>query len=233
MAFFSADDFLVTEKASGKVQRIVGGALHSTVLDLAVNSASERGLLSIALHPDFPRSPWVYLYWTESSTGADSTALAEVPLLGHRVDRFAWTGTRLVFDRNLVRLRAFPADAGQPLRGNHNGGVIRFAPPQKPQGPRDDPRAKLFIVMGDQGRRGLLQNNLQGPVPDDPFGGPEPDDAHLSGMVLRLNDDGSTPTDNPFHQAGERIGGEFGANVQKLCLRLSQQFRHGLRSGQR
>jgi hypothetical protein len=29
------------------------GSVTSTVLDLPVNSASERGLLSIALHPDF------------------------------------------------------------------------------------------------------------------------------------------------------------------------------------
>lgn len=226
MAFFSTDDFLVTEKASGKVKRVVSGALHSTVLDLAVNSASERGLLSIALHPDFPRNRGVYLYWTESSTGADSSALADVPLLGNRVDSFVWTGATLVFDRNIIRLRAFQADAGQPLRGNHDGGVIRFAPRDTGPGRDDhdrDPRAKLFIVVGDLGRRGLMQNNLQGPVPDDAFGGPQPDDAHLSGVVLRLNDDGSTPTDNPFYQAGLRLPGQFGANVQKL-------YAYGLRN---
>src|SRR5439155_6846210 len=31
-----------------------------------------------------------------------------------------------------------------------------------------------------------------------------------------LNDDGSTPTDNPFKAAGAAIGGEVGANVQKV-----------------
>ena len=128
MAFLSANDFLVAEKASGKVKRVVNGTVTSTVLDLAVNSASERGLLSIALHPDFPRNPGVYVYWSESSTRQDSEELAEVPLLGNRVDRFTWTGNALVFDRNIIRLRAFQADAGQPLRGNHDGGVIRFAP---------------------------------------------------------------------------------------------------------
>src|SRR5262249_10304175 len=29
-------------------------------------------------------------------------------------------------------------------------------------------------------------------------GGPAPDDAHLTGVLLRLNPDGSTPADNPF-----------------------------------
>ena len=83
MAFIGTNDILVLEKASGKVQRVMNGGLTATVLDLAVNSASERGLLGIALHPNFPRNPGVYLYWTESLTPADSTALAEVPLLGN------------------------------------------------------------------------------------------------------------------------------------------------------
>jgi glucose/arabinose dehydrogenase len=46
----------------------INGMLQTTpALDLAVNSASERGLLGIALHPRFPRNPRVYLYWTEST----------------------------------------------------------------------------------------------------------------------------------------------------------------------
>jgi aldose sugar dehydrogenase len=209
MAFLGDGDFLVLEKATGRVKHVVAGAVQSTVLDLPVNSGSERGLLSIALHPDFPANPGVYLYWTESATGADTNDLAAVPLLGNRVDRFVWTGSALVFDRNIIRLRAFQADAGQPLRGNHDGGVIRF-------GPRQGGAPKLFVIVGDLGRRGFMQNNLQGPVPDDQFGGPEPDDAHLSGVVLRLNDDGSTPLDNPFFAAGQALGGEAGANVQKV-----------------
>jgi glucose/arabinose dehydrogenase len=71
LAFLKAQDFLVLEKATGKVLRYVNGVSNATVLDLAVNSASERGLLGIALHPCFPRDPGVYLYWTESTTGAE------------------------------------------------------------------------------------------------------------------------------------------------------------------
>jgi glucose/arabinose dehydrogenase len=162
MAFLGDDDFLVIEKASGRVKRVTNGAVVATALDLAVNSASERGLLGIALHPAFPTTPWVYLYWTESSTGADTTALANVPLLGNRVDRFTWNASTstLSFDRNIVRLHAFQADAGQPLRGNHNGGVLRFG--------QD---GKLFVVIGDNGRRGQMQN-----LEDGPFGPGIPDD---------------------------------------------------------
>ncbi|MDX6304191.1 MAG: hypothetical protein QOI77_1160 [Blastocatellia bacterium] len=214
MAFIGNNDFFILEKNTGKVQRVTNGFVQSPVpLDLAVNSASERGLLGIAMHPNFPVNGLVYLYWTESSTGVDSANLADVALLGNRVDRYIWNGVNLTFDRNLIKLHAYQADANQPLRGNHNGGVLRFGPD-----------GKIYILMGDNGRRGLLQNNQLGPVPDDQFGGPEPDDAHLTGFILRLNDDGSTPSDNPFFNASTALTGQAAANIKKL-------YAYGVRNG--
>jgi aldose sugar dehydrogenase len=229
IVFLAQNDFLVLEKASGQIKRVVNGVIQATpVLDLAVNSNSERGLLSLALHPDFPATPQMFVRWTESSTGADSTVNVNVPLLGNRVDRYVWNGSTLTFDRNLVRLRSLQTDnievPGHPgtnnanPAGNHNGGVIRFGPD-----------GKLYIFMGDQGRRGWLQNLANGPFEtapfvDDTFGGPAPDDAHLSGVILRLNDDGSSPADNPFFTVGASLGGEAGANIQKI-------FSYGHRNG--
>ena len=246
MAFLSSSELFVLEKSTGKVQYILNGALDHTALDLAVNNSSERGLLGIALDPDFENNHAVYLYWTciappsgdpfaPSETecadtpqlGADTGDILAVPLLGNRVDRFLWDGSSLIFDHNLIKLRSFQSDGGpippdqgdegQPARGNHNGGVIAFG--------KD---GKLYIFIGDNGRRGELQNlpcgptnvydcpGQNSPVPDDQFGGPEPDDAHLTGVVLRLNPDGSAPTDNPFFAAGATMGGEVGANIQKI-----------------
>lgn len=42
-------------------------------------------------------------------------------------------------------------------------------------------------------------------------------------MIPRLNGDGSTPTDNPFFGVGAQLGGEVGANLQKV-------FAYGIRN---
>ena len=252
ITFLASNDWLVIEKQTGEVKRVVDGAVQSTVLDLAVNNFSERGLLGITLHPNFASNHFVYLFWTCSAPppeenlffptatecpdmpalGADSEDVLSVPLLGNRVDRFVWDATTstLTFDRNLIKLRAFQndgapdppnqGDEAQLARGNHDGGILRFGGD-----------GKLYVYFGDQGRRGQLQNLPSGPtetglgptVPDDQFGGPEPDNAHFAGIIMRLNDDGSTPADNPFFAAGASMGGEVGANVQKI-------FAYGLRN---
>jgi glucose/arabinose dehydrogenase len=204
LAFIDQNEFFLLEKNTGKVQHIENGATVGTALDLNVNFASERGLLGIALHPSFSSNNWVYLFWSESTTGADTDDMLAVPLLGNRVDRYLWNGSTLTFDRNMIKLRALQDDATNlEPRGNHDGGVLTFGPD-----------GKLYIMFGDVGRRGWMQNNLMGPVPDDQFGGPEPDNAHWSGVIIRLNDDGTTPSDNPF-ASFSGIGAEADANIRR------------------
>jgi aldose sugar dehydrogenase len=251
MAFLGINEFFVLEKNTGMVKHVMDGEVN-TVLDLAVNFFSERGLLGIVLDPEFHTNNYVYLYWScivppppaddpffptqeecaeTPEMGADSEDALATPLLGNRVDRFVWDGETLTFDLNLIMLRSFQHDAApeppnqgdeeQPPRGNHDGGVMAFG--------QD---GTLHIFIGDVGRRGQLQNLPCGPtadcdgdtVPDDQFGGPEPDDAHLTGVILRLNPDGTAPEDNPFFDAGAAMGGEVGENIQKI-------FSYGHRNG--
>ena len=227
MVFLGSNDFFVTEKTTGKIDHVINGVNSPTqfnmgagpIGNLPVNNNSERGLLGIALSPNFASDHAVYLYWTESSTGSVSNDVGAVPVLGNRVDRFIWTpdNNTLTFDKNIIRLHAFQQDGnnGQPtgMQGNHNGGVIKFGPD-----------GKLYIVIGDNGRRGWLQNLINGPngpgqtdENNGPVrGGPSPDDAHLTGTLLRLNPDGSTPDDNPFSDIRNTLGSGPNPNTPLL-----------------
>jgi glucose/arabinose dehydrogenase/plastocyanin len=206
MALIGADRFFVTEKSTGRVYLVADGEYGERVLDLAVNFFDERGLLGIALHPDFEANPYVYLYWTASGEGTgeggmlgdDTEEEFVLPDLGNRVDRFAWDGEQLTWDRNIVQLRSntLDTDTSGRIRGNHDAGPLVFGLD-----------GTLFIVNGDQNLRGQLQNLTEGPAPDD---------MNFTGVVLRVNADGSIPKDNPFYEVGARIGGEAGENVQAI-----------------
>ena len=74
MAFIGPGDILVLQKGDGRVRRVINGVLQTgQVLDVAVDYLSERGLLGIALHPNFLTTPSVYLYYTQSNTSADTS----------------------------------------------------------------------------------------------------------------------------------------------------------------
>ncbi|HKQ59890.1 MAG TPA: PQQ-dependent sugar dehydrogenase, partial [Candidatus Polarisedimenticolaceae bacterium] len=147
LAFIGDDDFLLLQKDDGRVRRIRNGVLlPAPVLDLAVDRFGERGLLGIATGPDFPHDGAVYLYYTASSTGADTAGEADP--VTNRIERYSWDGAALVAPRPLLTLPA--------VGSSHHGGILVFG--------RDD---RLFAVIGDQFRQGQLQNYPGGAAPDD------------------------------------------------------------------
>ena len=170
-AFIAPNDILVIEKNVGRVRRVTSGVLQAgNVLDLHVNNVSERGLLGIALPPDFASNHFVYLYWTQSSILNDSSVQSEV--IAHRVTRYSWNGAALVSPVPIMTLPVLPGP-------NHDGGHMIFGPD-----------GKLYIQTGDLNRNGQLQNYPTGPAPDS------------TGVILRINQDGSAPSDNPFFSLG-------------------------------
>jgi hypothetical protein len=128
-------------------------------------------------------TPFVYLYYTESGNGSDTTTGNPTPL-GNRVYRYTWNGTALVSPTLLLDLPVAPGP-------NHNGGVIAFGPD-----------GKLYVVIGELNRNGQLQNISTGAAPDD------------TGVILRINDDGTTPTDNPFSALGSPIDRYYAYGVR-------------------
>jgi aldose sugar dehydrogenase len=205
MAFIGEDEYFVIEKGTGEVHRVVDGDPGDPVLDLAVNFFDERGLLGIAVHPEFADNGYVYLYWTwtgegegeQSLLGADTDDEFAVPELGNRVDRFVWDGEQLAWDLNIVEMRSntLETDTSDRIRGNHDGGQMVFGTDNT-----------LYFVNGDQNLRGELQNiEGQGGL----------DDANWTGVVVRVNDDGSIPEDNPFVEAASALDGPAAENLAR------------------
>ena len=71
-------------------------------------TVNETGLLGLAVHPDFPREPWVYAYYTDLDLGVN------------RIVRIRAEGDVGVEVEPLVDL--------MPVVGFHNGGDLTFGP---------------------------------------------------------------------------------------------------------
>jgi glucose/arabinose dehydrogenase len=146
MAFLDEDDFLVLEKNSGKVQRVVNGEMKTRpLLDVNVASEYERGLLGIALAKDEPDltdnnkslSMFVFLFYTESKEETHDQCPSpnyctdNHLLLGNRLYRYELVNDKLTDPKLLLDL---PVNS-EPV---HTGGVISIGPDRN-----------VYVISGD------------------------------------------------------------------------------------
>ena len=177
-------DLLVLEKYSGLVQHFRDGVFQGTALDLAVSNFGERGLLGIAVHPQFASNGFVYLYYSASPTAVD--VFTSDAVLENRVERYVWNGGALVSPQLLLRLPGRPGYI-------HQGGALRFGPD-----------GMLYGTIGDVGRSfsGNLQNVETGTPPD------------TTSIVFRIQPDGAPPASNPFYGLGGAMQYAYGYGIR-------------------
>jgi glucose/arabinose dehydrogenase len=150
MAFLGPDDILALEKNQGTVKRIINGTVMPEPL-LDVNVVPNDGLLGIAVSKNGSGSTYVFLYFTESSTGNDSSSTEPA---GNRLYRYELINGTLVNPKLLLDLPATPG----PI---HHGGELIIGPDNA-----------LYVVIGDiEGYRELnsstiAQNYQNGTEPD-------------------------------------------------------------------
>jgi len=120
---FTPDGRMLITTQSGKFFVYDGSGLADTpVLDLAAAgmlcSNFERGLLGVAVDPNFASNHFIYLYYTHKT--APDAACANGVMAYNRVSR--WT----LSDANVASGEVILIDAIASPAGNHNGGDLNF-----------------------------------------------------------------------------------------------------------
>ncbi len=179
---FTPDGRLLIATQTGTLRVYANGTLLSTPA-LSFDSStictnSERGLLGIAVDPQFSSTGYIYLYYTYQKHGVCETKTSRTPV--NRVSRFR-LGSNNIVDRasEKVLIDNIPSPAG-----NHNAGDLHFG--------KD---GYLYVSIGDGGCDYADFTRCAG-------SNDAARDQHvLLGKILRITRDGGIPGDNPFRGA--------------------------------
>ncbi|GAA3183786.1 MULTISPECIES: glucose/sorbosone family PQQ-dependent dehydrogenase [Streptomyces] len=177
----------VTEKSGLKVTRVdPRTGAKSTALDLSgkafhTKEDGQDGVLGFALHPDFGKGKGkgkghdhVYLAYTYKQGGASAT----------KIVRYTAKDGKLSGEQEIL--------TGLPGNHQHQSARLRYGPD-----------GKLYYAIGDQGHNYLTDFCKPNHAQDLPTAGQvaKKDWSLYQGKILRINLDGSVPSDNP------KIGG--------------------------
>jgi glucose/arabinose dehydrogenase len=126
---FLPDGRILISQQTGQLRVIKNGSLLSTpAISLSVNASGERGLIGIAVDPNFTSNQFIYLYYTDTSGPHN------------RVSRFTMAGDVAGAESVLLDLPNLGAT-------NHNGGGMAFGSD-----------GKLYVAVGDNAVPSNSQN---------------------------------------------------------------------------
>jgi glucose/arabinose dehydrogenase len=200
---FTPDGRMLIATQPGQLRVVSGGALlGSSALDLStvICTESERGLLGVAVDPQFAVNRFIYVYYTFKRADPCSGTNAV-----NRVSRFVLSDANTVDPAGqLVLVDSIPSPAG-----NHNGGDLQFG---------ND--GNLYISVGDGGcdyaGGGCAGANDAAR-----------DENVLLGKVLRITPAGAIPASNPFQGLGTGRCNLAGSTTAARC---QETFAWGLRN---
>jgi glucose/arabinose dehydrogenase len=179
LAFTPDGRALIAEK-SGRIKIWKAGVLYGQpLLDIRdqVNDMNDRGLLGLAVDPDFMRNGFIYVSFVHDP--AEVEADSAEPRLG-RIVRYTVTGDVARPASARVLLNDFQSETMQ-----HATGALHFAPD-----------GALFAAFGDGAlSQGVQDISLRAQSLDT-----------VSGKLLRLSRDGAGLPDNPFYDPANPRG---------------------------
>ena len=135
-----------------------------------------RVLLGVALHPHYSQNGWIYLTCGDTVTNSAGKTITEVTLIRGRLRAQAWVDSEI-----LVRVPTNSSVVG-PIAFDNEGHV--FLTTASAAGLGTGPESKI------PGNEPLPVETLMATPPQDV--------TSVNGKILRFNDDGTIPKDNPF-----------------------------------
>jgi glucose/arabinose dehydrogenase len=148
LRFLPNGDILFTEKNTGNVRKIVAGnVLPTPVFHVDVSTGGERGLLGLAIDPNYNANGFVYIFYSKSS-GTENEVL-----------RF--TDVANVGSSPTVIVPSLPASA------NHDGGRIEFGPDGKLYVSLGDVQDPANAQSNSSPAGKILRYNSDGTIPGD------------------------------------------------------------------
>jgi glucose/arabinose dehydrogenase len=128
---FAPDGRIFVAQQNGALRVIKNGALLATpFIQISVNSSGERGLIGIALDPNFGTNQFIYLYYTLPDGSRN------------RISRFTGNGDVVVPGSEVVLLNLDPLSSAT----NHNGGAMHFK------------NGLLYVAVGENANGANAQN---------------------------------------------------------------------------
>jgi glucose/arabinose dehydrogenase len=219
-AFADSSEVFFAEKG-GKVVRAVNGELVNTpVFQLNdINDYWDRGLLGMALDPDFKNNGYIYLSYTYEN----SPDVYDGPKTA-RIVRVTYSHSTGVADPNslVVLVGSVGGNSSTPSCSDYPKGtdcIPSNSASHSAGGLRFGPDGYLYATLGD----GAAFTDV------DPNAYDAQDLDTLTGKLLRINTDGTAPSDNPFYD------GNPNSNQSKIFaygIRNSYRFNFEPASGQ-
>ncbi len=212
MAFTPDGRMLVSTQPGILRLRKSGATSTSQALDISgkICSNSERGMLGVAVDPNFSSNRYVYAYYTYKKRGVcpmGEPTNRRNPV--NRVSRFIMSGDTISPSSEKILIDNIPSP-----NGNHNGGDIHFG--------KD---GYLYVSVGDGG------SDYKG----NSGGGGENDAARdrnvLLGKILRVTRNGRIPSTNPYTGTNSARCGIPSANGRTAAGKnCKETFARGLRN---
>jgi glucose/arabinose dehydrogenase len=146
--------------------------------------SGDRGLHGVALHPDFPRTPQVFLSYHATSHSPSQYRA--------RIARFSVAGDGANASLDMASETTLVEWVGDPA-GQHVGGALLAHPGER----------LLYVTTGENNQNSRIRQYC-----DDPENKAQ-SLRDLRGKVLRIGFDGSIPTNNPFATTPDAQGAIF------------------------